>query len=811
MICSTFITPQQSYGQFNFSHLDSLRNNFPPDSTYSKNRMIVKFKPTTLDLEQLCFTYESQTESIKQTEKTLMSDAAYYDLRNFLANQRFYAKDVITDTLLANFLVALGADTLSRMTFASPCVDTLSVTRLGDTIPIQEYLYMVLHFKNDTSIVMATYVLNALFNHKLEFAHPDFYMQLAALTPNDYDFGYQDAFTPAYTDVEGAWDYEIGHRGTKIAIIDDGILYTHCEFDQSEMSDNTKIVWGWNFNQNNSNIHQEIGLHGTRVAGIIGGLSNRSTCPAGGSGIAGINGGWGTLGGYPEERGIGASIYGYACGHDANLPGNIYMSSNISAIYDASSRPPNSKYGKGVHFINVSMLRKLRRGPWGVITIDPTPGLLQAVNHAYENKVSFATPRGNFEDTNPVEPACYEVNKVFSVGASIKNGEHQKTTSSSYGMGMDILAPAPACSLAQALYSTVWSPGYTYDCVGEGTSYASPQIAGIASLLHSYLLNSGLGWQMQPEDYEGILKVAAKDINHDPNGNYKNNYDIHSGWGLVNAKNIFTKIVDEGYELEHHSISVYEADAVVYDQWSHRYKMYFDNSLSDKYIPSGLYEVQRRKITYTITHPISWNDRLTWNNELGRNVDYKIYVWGNGGKKHDKYSKKGLSYTGDYGYNFQTGYTGVISGYGGNEQAEHNMIHDYATHGNNSHTFSFNNYQYCVYLPGGGVSYIPSEQDLTAHYSVFAKPIPPTSVSDKDQKNNFEIFPTITNQKIHLKNVNYDEISSVYIINALGEKVKEINNLIGVNFIDVANLPIGTYYVVFGNNRQNVQKFIIVR
>jgi hypothetical protein len=173
MICSTFITPQQSYGQFDFSFLDSLKNHFPPDSMYDHYKMLVKFKPSTLDLDQLCFTYETVSENGKKIEGTLMSDDDYYDLRSFLANQRFYVKDLITDTLLSNFLVSIGADTLSRHTFASPCVDTLSITRHGDTIPIQDHLYMRLHFKNDTSIVLATYVLNGFFNDVLYSALPN--------------------------------------------------------------------------------------------------------------------------------------------------------------------------------------------------------------------------------------------------------------------------------------------------------------------------------------------------------------------------------------------------------------------------------------------------------------------------------------------------------------------------------------------------------------------------------------------------------------------------------------------------------------
>lgn len=818
MICSTFIAPQQSYGQFNFSFLDSLRNNFPSDSTYSPNRMIVKFKPTTLDLDQLCFTYSNISENIKETEKTLMSDEDYYDLRTFLGEQRFYVKDLLTDTLLANFLVSIGADTLSRMTFASPCVDTLSITRHGDTIPIDHHLYMNLHFKNDTSIVLATYVLNGLFNSLLYSALPDFKLYLYK-TPNDKIYndpldGAQKYLWSNYTDVEGAWDFERGNRNTRIAIIDDGIDYGHCEFNQPSISGDKTVVFGWSYKTNNNRIDIE-SSHGTRIAGIIGSPTNRTSCMSGNFTTAGISGGWGPMNTNPYfDEGLGASLIGYKTNKENN---QLFESTAISAIYDAiADVPGNSRYGQAVHVINASWGRG---APQYRSLISDLEGVISS---AYEHKVLFVSAKSNQESQAKHFPGDGEPNKVFCVSSSgkINNGFHEKVYRAGYGKNLDLLAPSTS-------YSTPWNtnimitPESRFDPYLQtysppftgGTSYAAPQVAGIASLLHSYNIDKpNMGWKLHPEDYEGILKVAAKDINHNGNYNNTNHYDIYSGWGLVNANNIFKKILHEKYTLEHFTTE----NVIDYGEWSDWFSAAFVNYSNSKYVMTNMYTVRRRKITYSVTHPTTWKD-ATETDMNGNTINYKIYVWGNGGDDHSLVGKKGLSFTeGEYSTNFQTGYTGVISGYGGNNiEDEWNMIHDNTYPIGNSHSFKFVNYQYelrnariPIGHPGDTIR-VPADNKLAAHYSVFARIKPPTGVADLSKN---EKLPTIVNNLFHLQlELDYTNLSSIKIYNTLGFIVLERNINSNSISIDVSTLPVGNYYVIVDNVRSKIHKFIIMR
>jgi hypothetical protein len=796
MICSSFIMTQNSFGQFNFSHLDSLRNNFPPDSTYSPNRMIVKFKPTTLDLDQLCFTYETVSENSKPTERTLMSDAQYYNLRTYLANQRFYVKDLLTDTLLANFLVAIGADTLSRLTFASPCVDTLSITRHGDTIPIQDHLYMVLHFKNDTSIVMATYVLNGFYNSYLYRALPDFKYNMR-ITPNDTYYGYQKSLKSAYTNVENAWNFERGSSETKIAIIDDGIDYKHCEFNQLNLGTGNKVVFGWSYVTNDNAIEVD-SEHGTKIAGIIGAPTNRaSLCPAAPSGIAGINGGWGG----PNNSGsIGASLIGYKCQVFGN--NSFLLSHLISAIKDAVSNSPDSKYGQGIHFINAS---------WGfgydVNNRFSRLDLEQAISSAYEHKVVFVAAKDNAYTQEVDLPSGGEINKVFAVSSSDEidgNDNHYLYSQAGHGNHLDILAPSTDCPIDlmnNIVYTTIMRnpTDSEWQCPGAGTSFATPQVVGIASLLHSYKLTNYTTWDpLHPEDYEGILKVSAKDINHIYP--YENNFDQYSGWGVVDAYNVFKKI-----DIDKFSLIKYSTENVTeFGDWSDQFMIYFENSNEEKYIETDWYFVRRRKVTYTVTHP------TTWKVGLDNNVDYKIYVWGTGGNDHSLNGKKGLNFTENRGVNFQTGYTGVISGYGGNEENETNMIHDNSIPSGNAHEFTFVNYQYEVTLKdNSGTIKIPEDTKLAAHYSVFGVDVT-TSVQDDIEVSNFETFPTIVSNNIQIK-LNAQSSSKIVVLNSFGSVMftKEVKS--GISSIDVSHLPIGSYFVTNGVQRKHVQKFIILR
>lgn len=437
-----------------------------------------------------------------------------------------------------------------------------------------------------------------------------------------------------------------------------------------------------------------------------------------------------------------------------------------------------------------------------------------AINSAYEQKVLLVAAKDNKSNNLPDMPSGGEHNKVFAISASgeiILNTFHELEDYCQWGEGIDLLAPSPGWGVDNGcppnvndnvVYTTRKRfPDSWYSCPHSGTSFAAPQVAGISALLHAKSLD--LGWNLHPEDFEGILKVAANDINH--NLNYTDYYDEKSGWGLVNAKNIFKKIVTEQYELKHYTLE-YSPSTTSFEPWSDWYLAHFDNSNSEKCIPTDKYQVRRRKVNYTITHSYTWLDRMHGG------IDYKIYVWGNGGNKHSCNDKKGFNFTGPNASNFQTGYTGVNSGYG--NCFEWNMIHDYASLGNNSHKFEFSNYQYEVQmLKGGAITKVPEDNMLAAHYSVFARrdPNPPSSVRENSNENNIEIYPSIANNQISVRIINPNFEDEIIVLNTFGTPllVKKVTGT--MNTLDVAQFSNGTYFVVNSKDKTNIQKFIILK
>jgi len=625
-------------------------------------------------------------------------------------------------------------------------------------------------------------------------ALPDFKFQ-KRITPNDMHYGKQNSLKSAYTNVENAWNTETGSRDTKIAIIDDGIDYKHCEFNQQILSSSGKVVFGWSYVTDDNSIEID-SEHGTKIAGIIGAPTNRaSLCPEAPTGVAGINGGWGG----PNNSGsIGSSLIGYKC--QVFGDNSFLLSHLVSAIKDAVTKSPDSKYGQGVHFINAS---------WGFgYNINDRVAykdLEDAISSAFEHKVVFVAAKANEYNQNADLPSGGEINKIVSVSSSDRkdgNDNHFLKNDAGHGNHLDILAPSPECDdNDELLYTPVMrNPTSTWECPGFGTSFATAQVTGITSLIHSYNLRTH-GWNLYPEDYEGMVKINATDINHiSPYNNY---FDQHSGWGVINAFNIFKKIVTEHYLLEHFTAE-YDENTTEFGDWSDQFMMYFENSNSEKYIEADWYFVRRRKVTYSVTHP------TTWKVGIDDNVDYKIYVWGNGGSDQTSAGNKGLNFTENRGVNFQTGYTGVISGYGGNEEDETNIIHDNTIPSGNAHEFTFVNYQYEVQKKdNSGVILIPDNSQLAAHYSVFAVDVT-TSIHNETEMSSLESFPSIVNNVLQIK-LNSNSISKIEVLNILGNVLLSKDIKHGMNTIDVSHLPIGSYFVTNSTLRNNVQKFIIVR
>ena len=155
---------------------------------------------------------------------------------------------------------------------------------------------------------------------------------------------------------------------------------------------------------------------------------------------------------------------------------------------------------KGAKVINMSLGGPIK-----------SPIIEEAVNKALEKNIVIVAAAGNTGDATPSYPAAYE--GVISVGST--NEQKKLSNFSSFGPSIDVVAPG------EDIYSTI----YDYEKKStfmslDGTSMASPVVAGIASLLLSKYP------QLTPTQVEYILEHSAQDLGAE-------GYDTKYGNGLV--------------------------------------------------------------------------------------------------------------------------------------------------------------------------------------------------------------------------------------------------------------------------------------
>ena len=158
----------------------------PPDSTYLHDQLILKFHNGTLNPDSLCFDCSSLVElKTKNKGAITLDDSEDYcwTCLEAVRSQQLTLDIVIQDPLLKTILLAYGGSYLTRMTTATPCLDTLSITRRGDTIPMDHYDWMVLHFNNDTSVVSTLFNLFMTNPPSLDMAGPNMLGQTGGITP----------------------------------------------------------------------------------------------------------------------------------------------------------------------------------------------------------------------------------------------------------------------------------------------------------------------------------------------------------------------------------------------------------------------------------------------------------------------------------------------------------------------------------------------------------------------------------------------------------------------------------------------------
>ena len=795
---------------------DTIWHTFPPvDSQYVHNEIVIKFRKGGIDLSSICYNCDEILDIYKTHGKGEVpmdfefTDTAYFPrCKDYLMVQHF-ALSIILDTVTRNILASHGVQYLRRMTAANPCVDTLSISRLGDTIPMNHFMWMVAEFNNDSSVVST--LTQLYLNYSLggiEVAQPD-YIGTFAGVPGDPWYsgappnGPQNSLT--LIGMPTAWGLEVSSPAIQVAVIDNGLDYWRCDLGGSIGAPGDKVRGGWDYTtMTQQKVYFDPGVtggapgHGTPVAAVIGAFTNNNGCEA----MAGIAGGWGTLGG-AANRGTGCSLYGYKIPLAAAGPNKFQSSDAASAILEAVANSVYGRYGNACDIINNS---------WAAP--QSSPDIRNGISEAFANAASFVVAKNN-NNTNAINfPSDVDPPRdAIAVGASDngklpgEGGNIRRMDYSNWNQYTDLLAPAgsandPVDHLVYTLQydpGDILTPGVNPDqgIWFDGTSIAAPHVSGVLALLRNYLTSTLTSPQaFAQEDPEGILKAGAQDIlaasNPDPDGTnpYQPGYDDHSGWGLLKADKIFTMLDPNGtdvYKLFH-----LEADPSTL-QFPAFQNVPFKGNMMEVFNPNGntinppsnIYPAKYRIVTGTVSY-------------AGQGIDQtkEVYVWGNSSG-----SKRGWA---NMSPNWQEAWCDATSGQGGNGVVP-GIQHKFSS------TVTVQTYQFQLFIGGVWVN-TPPDAEIGAGVTVFGATKLPSGVSTIQESTNFTVRYSRTTGDLKATFVN--GISGTFqVIDVLGRIISDVKILLSTNEVNLseANIPTGVYLCRFieKNGTVTQQKIVI--
>ncbi len=308
---------------------------------------------------------------------------------------------------------------------------------------------------------------------------------------------------------DGAWAYTSGwaKKPVVVAVLDTGIAL-HENLMRNLVKDDSGNVWGWNFSANNNKLGDETrSFHGTHVAGTIAGYGH-------------------------VMSGIGEDLKVLPL-KIAGASGMFYESSVINAIYwsvggEVPGVPTNIHPAK---VLNMSF--GVDRGPKDEVDYCDQ-ALQEAVSFARNKGAVLVVAAGNdnhWEHFN-APGVCNGTIKVASTGP-----EGLRSYFSNYGPGVTLAAPGgdKRYGVQGGILSTV-NPGGGYQSSGfdfyQGTSMASPHVAGVAGLIFAATDRA-----FTAEQVEQILYATTHNfgVSHDSNNSCVGKKPC--GHGILDAEN----------------------------------------------------------------------------------------------------------------------------------------------------------------------------------------------------------------------------------------------------------------------------------
>lgn len=443
-----------------------------------------------------------------------------------------------------------------RMTIA----DSISITRNGLQIKTQPFwAILLINVQNEDEIIVCNALnANQVLFPNLKYAHTNGLVSLDIdpLYPLQHSLS-SSTYPEAHINIENAWNFETGQPYVKVGVFDTGIKWNHEEMGGDHYGNcaTCKVKGGWDYqigadlyysdnNGDNDDFPSSLSNgHGTKVAGIIGGLKNN------GLGISGIAGGnypyTNPALGDPENvlqpgESIGVSMYGFRA-----VTIGLTLTEICNALVEGATY--TGTFGYGLHVMNNSWSRNTQYN--SEVPILGAQNLMRdCQREIFRNQTVNVCSRGNNIGTNNYFPEYAEREFwVLNVGGSDVSGV--KHPNSGYGGDVDIIAPYD-----QSLVETTGNLSVSEYVDFSGTSASAPHVTGVASLMLSHINNqSTTPNDLAPDDVEFLIQKYASDIPATVPGGYLDGYDELSGWGLLDAGSVMDKVDRTQYVIKHYT------------------------------------------------------------------------------------------------------------------------------------------------------------------------------------------------------------------------------------------------------------------
>ncbi|HBC0467851.1 TPA: S8 family serine peptidase [Legionella pneumophila] len=319
---------------------------------------------------------------------------------------------------------------------------------------------------------------------------------------------------------DGAWAYTTGksRKPIVVAVLDTGIALND-SLVNNLVKDNEGNVFGWNFAGNNNDLSDETrSYHGTHVAGTIAGYGDVMNGVGEDLKILTVK--------IPAENGmfyesaVVNSIYWAVGGDVPGVPKNIHPAKVLNMSFGVDLEP-----GKEIDYCDEA--------------------LQEALFFARKKGSVVAVAAGNdnvWEHYN-APAVCNGTIKVASTGP-----EGLRSYFSNYGPSITLAAPGgdKRYGTSGGILSTV-NPGGGYNSSGfdfyQGTSMASPHVAGVAGLIFAVSNKS-----LKPEQVEQILYVTTHEFGQSNDANKSCVGKKPCGHGILDADNA-VQVALNGYDV----------------------------------------------------------------------------------------------------------------------------------------------------------------------------------------------------------------------------------------------------------------------